>query len=62
MTEALIAGKSSRYHLDRECAGFKQGRRNSEALGRQLHEPEVVSVEEAQRRGLKPCKRCSGGS
>lgn len=58
LKSVVVSAKGARFHLDENCAGYRQGVANSAQLGRNLHGAELVPEQEARRRGKLPCKRC----
>ncbi len=43
-----VSKTAKRYHCDRDCRG----------LNNCTHEVKIVTVKEAEKRGLTPCKQC----
>lgn len=61
MADTVVTSlKAARYHVDDTCAGWLQGRGNSDQRGDELHGVQRISEAEAIRQGKLACKRCGG--
>jgi hypothetical protein len=62
MSETVyITAQGDKYHARSNCSGITDAQKSGLTQGYELHEPEAVTLAEAQERGKgRPCMTCIG--